>query len=82
MAASICAWARLGIACRQTLRAAIDAGDLRASRPTAKTVILRSDLLEWLGRYPAAQDRARRRRERAARASGRGCADSEAQRKK
>lgn len=51
---SVGQWAKTGIASRATLWRAIDCGDLEAFRPTSKTIILRSSILKWLGRYCAA----------------------------
>ena len=51
---------RTGIASPPTIRAAIRAGELRASRPTrGRTVILRAWMLEWLDAYPAIEVRRR-----------------------
>ena len=51
--ASLRGWQRLGVASRQVLRDAIRRGELRAYRPTERTVrVLREDLLAWLRAHP------------------------------
>ena len=57
VAGSLRRWERLGIASAATLRTAISRGELRASRPTARTIrLLRSDVIEWLRAHPVPTD--------------------------
>jgi hypothetical protein len=55
--ASLRAWERLGFPNRHALRAAIAAGELRASRPGRRRIfVLRDDLLGWLRRRAIAPE--------------------------
>lgn len=59
--ASVSRWASIGIASRETLRRAIERGELRAARPTKRTIrVLRTDLMDWLRAHAVEAERQKR----------------------